>query len=94
MLFGLLLGGGGVPLLLLGGSPYYLIAGAVVIYSAVLMWRGRRRGAMLYGLFMGGTLVWSVWEVGLDGWALMPRLLLPALLGVWLLVIVARRPLS
>ena len=94
ILFWLPLGVGGVQLLLLGGSPYYLVAAIVFILSAALLWRGERRGAQLYlgGLF--GTVVWSLWEVGFDGWALMPRLLLPALLGLWLLMPWVRRGLA
>jgi quinoprotein glucose dehydrogenase len=75
----------GSELVMLRGSPYYLITGIVVIVSGGLLWRGDRRGAWLYGLMLVGTLIWALWEVGLDGWALMPRLLGPAVLGLWLL---------
>ncbi len=85
---------GGIYLAILGGSLYYMIAGVVILASAVLLWRGSRRGAHLYGLMLIATLLWSFWEVGLNGWALMPRLLLPTLLGLWLLMPWVRRRLA
>jgi quinoprotein glucose dehydrogenase len=93
LLIGLPLAGGGVWLLTLGGSSYYLIAGAVISASGILLIRGRKAGAQLYGLLFLGTILWSLWEVGLDGWALMPRLALPALLGLMLLLPWVRRGL-
>jgi quinoprotein glucose dehydrogenase len=91
LLLGLPMVGGGLMLITLDGSPYYVIAGVFVIAAAVLLWRGRRAGAWLYGAFLIGTLAWSVWEVGLDVWGLLPRLLLPTLLGAWLLMPRVRR---
>ena len=85
---------GGIYLAILCGSPYYLIAGAVILACAVLLWRGSRRGAQLYWLMLIATLLWSFWEVGLNGWALVPRLLLPTLLGLWLLTPWVRRGLA
>ncbi len=93
-LISLVLLAGGIYLAILGGSPYYMIAGAVILTSAVLLWRGSRRGAHLYWLMLIATLLWSFWEVGLNGWALVPRLLLPILLGVWLLMPWVRRRLA
>lgn len=39
---------------------------------------------MLYALFLLGTTVWSLWEVGSDFWALTPRLDVTFFLGLWL----------
>jgi quinoprotein glucose dehydrogenase len=75
----------GVVLLREGGSPYYGIAGVAIAISGILLFRGDRRGAWLYALMLAGTLLWSLWEVGLDGWALVPRLGLWMVLGLWLL---------
>jgi quinoprotein glucose dehydrogenase len=75
---------GGI-LLSLGGSPFYLIAGLTAIGCAFLLWRGDARAPLLYALLLSGTLIWALWESGLDGWALVPRLGLPILLGLWLL---------
>lgn len=79
----LVLGGG--QLVTLGGSFYYLLAGIAVIASGVLLWRGDRRGALVYGLMLAATVLWALWEAGFNGWALMPRIVAPVVLGIWLL---------
>lgn len=75
----------GGQLLVAGGSPYYIIAGALTFAAGVLLWRDDRRGAGLYWLMLAGTYGWAAWEVGLDGWALAPRLIGPSVLALWLL---------
>jgi membrane-bound PQQ-dependent dehydrogenase (glucose/quinate/shikimate family) len=77
---------GGIQLLFLGGSFYYLLAGVLLVASARLLWLGQPAGVTLYGLFLAFTVAWSLWEAGFDLWALMPRILLFALLGLWLLL--------
>jgi quinoprotein glucose dehydrogenase len=73
---------GGLYLAVLGGSWYYFVAGAGLIASAVFLAQRRLLGAWIYaGLFLF-TLFWALWEVGLDGWALVPRLL-----GPWVLLL-------
>src|ERR1700733_4234411 len=76
----------GLYLLLLGGSPYYAIAGPLILVSAWLVLRRRSAGIVLFWLVFAATLVWSLWEVGPDGWALMPRLVYLAIAGFWLLL--------
>jgi quinoprotein glucose dehydrogenase len=85
-LIGLWLGGLGTYLAGLGGSFYYVLAGIGLIASAVLLWRGRSSGLLVYAAVLAGTLLWAVWEVGLDFWQLSPRgnLLVP--LGLLLLL--------
>jgi len=90
LLIGLALTWLGGELIWLGGSFYYVITGIAVIASAILTWRGDRRGAWLYGLMLAGTLVWSLWEAGLDGWALMARLVGPTVLGLIFLTPISR----
>jgi quinoprotein glucose dehydrogenase len=85
---------GGVKLLSLGGSPYYLIGGLAVLTSALLCWRQNARGAWLYAAFLSATLIWALWEVGMDGWQLAPRLIGPALFGLCFLLPVFRRALG
>ncbi|HSW14861.1 MAG TPA: membrane-bound PQQ-dependent dehydrogenase, glucose/quinate/shikimate family [Solimonas sp.] len=84
-LFGALLVWWGGELLLLGGSGYYLAAGLAFGSVAWLSLRRSRRALMLYGLFYVATLVWALWEAGLDGWALAPRLAMLTVLGLWML---------
>jgi quinoprotein glucose dehydrogenase len=90
---GLALGGGGVWLAALGGSWYYAITGIVLLVSAVMLWRGRKTGMWLYLLIIGYTLVWSLWEVGLDGWSLAARLGLFVALGLFFVFPGTRRAL-
>ena len=85
-LIGLSLLAGGVMLIGLGGSPYYLLAGLAIVGSAILIWRNDRRGVWLFGTMLVVTLAWSIWEVGFEGWKLMPRLVAPAVLGIGLLL--------
>ena len=91
---GAALAAGGVTLVTLGGSFYYAIAGLAVVASAILLWRGRLLGAWLYAAMLLGTLAWALWEVGLDGWQLLPRLLMWVVLGLWLLLPRTRRSLA
>ncbi len=74
---------GGLRLLILGGSSYYCVGGGVLLVASVLLWRGSENAARLYALFMAATVAWALAESGLTGWALTPRLLFPALLGLW-----------
>jgi quinoprotein glucose dehydrogenase len=90
---GIALAGGGAYLVSLGGSPYYVLTGAALIAGAVLLWTYRAEGAFLYGLMLLATLTWSIWESGDDGWALMPRVVAPAVLGLVLLLPFVRRAL-
>jgi quinoprotein glucose dehydrogenase len=76
----------GAWLLLLGGSPYYLVAGTLIVVCAILVLRRSAFAVSLYWLTFLGTLGWSLWEVGLDGWALMPRLVYLFVGGLWLLL--------
>jgi membrane-bound PQQ-dependent dehydrogenase (glucose/quinate/shikimate family) len=93
----LLMGGalavGGARLAMLGGSWYFLPAGLLLLLSAVLLWRGDRRGSWVYGALYAVTLTWSLIEVGFDPWALLPRLGLLSVLGLWLLAPRTRRAL-
>ena len=93
LLVGLVLAAGGLLLATLGGSFYYLISGGILIASAVLLWRGNRWGAYLYGLLTFGTVIWAVVEAGFDGWALAPRVLPFLVLGLLLLRPGVRRAL-
>ncbi len=83
----------GIWLLTLGGSPYYLVAGVVLLFSAHRLWRGRPSGAWLYGGFLAGTVIWSFWESGTNLWALAPRILPFAVIGLWFLAPGFRRSL-
>lgn len=93
-LIGVILVIGGGQLLLLGGSFYYFASGVALVITALLLWRKRRAGATLYGAFFVVTVLWAAWECGADGWALVPRLAAPAVLGLFLLLPAVRRGLN
>ncbi|WP_193552174.1 glucose/quinate/shikimate family membrane-bound PQQ-dependent dehydrogenase [Xanthomonas campestris] len=86
-------------LVAVGGSWYYVLAGIAVLVAGVLLALGKRAGLWLFGATLAATIVWALWEVGLDGWGLIPRLAWISVLGLVLLPFwgVARRrmqPLS
>lgn len=79
---GVVLAAGGVWLMSLGGSWYYAIAGLGLVASGYLLMRRRIIGVGLYLLIWIGTLVWAVWEVGLELWPLVPRVVAPTIILV------------
>ncbi|ACF02324.1 membrane-bound PQQ-dependent dehydrogenase, glucose/quinate/shikimate family [Rhodopseudomonas palustris TIE-1] len=87
LLIGVVLAIGGVWLVSLGGSSYYLAAGVGLAVSGLLLANRRAEGAWLYiGIFVA-TLAWAWWEVGANGWALVPRTVGPLVLLVGVLAI-------
>jgi quinoprotein glucose dehydrogenase len=80
----------GLYLASLGGSLYYEIAGVLIVIAAILVLRGSQSGIHLFWLVFLGTVAWSIWEVGLDGWALLPRLVYLAAAALWLLMLAPR----
>jgi quinoprotein glucose dehydrogenase len=83
---GLVIAAGGVWLAVLGGSWFYILLGLLLVLSGALLLRRSASGLLLYGLTILLTLAWSVWEVGFDWWALVPRGALILVLGVLLLL--------
>lgn len=85
---------GGIWLVAIGGSWYYPIAGVVMLIIAGLLWKGKASALGLYALLLFCTMLWSVWEVGFDFWALAPRCDVLVVFGVWLLLPFVSRKLS
>jgi glucose dehydrogenase len=83
---GVVLTAGGAVLITHGGSPYYLITGLGLLVCSVGLIRRTRIAPWCYAAVLTLTIVWSLWEVGLDSWALMPRLLAMALIGLLFLL--------
>ncbi|MGF9564461.1 glucose/quinate/shikimate family membrane-bound PQQ-dependent dehydrogenase [Neorhizobium sp. JUb45] len=75
VLAGLFFAVGGGKLVSLGGSWYFLLAGLVIILSGVLTILRKPSGALLFGLVTVATIVWAIWDAGLDFWPLISRLL-------------------
>src|SRR4029079_14301006 len=59
----------------------------LILISAFLVLRRRVWGICLYWAVLLATFAWSLWEVGLDGWALMPRLVYLAVAAFALLLL-------
>ncbi len=94
LLIGAALAVPGAWLLWLGGSPYYLVAGLACVIAAVLLWRGSGAGVVVYAAVLAGTVAWALWESGPNPWALLPRVLGPILVGLWLAMPAARHGLT
>ncbi|MDV6330202.1 membrane-bound PQQ-dependent dehydrogenase, glucose/quinate/shikimate family [Asticcacaulis sp. 201] len=71
---------GGAQLVLLGGSAYYLLAGLALAASGGLIFTGRVLGAWVYIATFILTVLWALFESGLNGWALVPRIVAPLVL--------------
>jgi len=76
---------GGLQLVLLGGSFYYLLTGLTLLACAIRVWQCNPAGALIYGGLMVATVAWALLEAGTNLWALLPRLVTFAVLGLWFL---------
>ncbi|GGD01970.1 glucose/quinate/shikimate family membrane-bound PQQ-dependent dehydrogenase [Aureimonas glaciei] len=85
VLFGAANAVGGLWLITLGGSWYYAFAALGFFATAGLLWARRPAALWVYALFLAGTLVWALWEVGFDWWPLAARGDVIFLLGLLLL---------
>lgn len=85
LLIGLALAIPGSFLVYLGGSPYYVVAGVTTFIVAVQMIRGKMSATKIYGWLLGLTAIWSLYEAGLDLFALLPRLAAWLVAGIWFL---------
>jgi quinoprotein glucose dehydrogenase len=93
-IFALFLLIGGIWLAVLGGSFYYVITGAVLLIIAVLLGRRSSTAVWLYALLVLATVLWGLWESGTDFWALVPRLDILGVLGIWMLIPAATRGIT
>src|SRR3546814_743281 len=94
ILWGGVLAVGGTQLLLLGGSVYYLMAGLAIMLTGILLFLRKSLALVVYAGVVLGSLVWAIWEVGLDWWQLGPRGGVVILIGLWLLTPWIRKPLG
>lgn len=88
---GMTLAYGGVVLAAAGGSWYYIVTGLAVLVSAFGLFRRKRYGYWAFGAMLVWTIVWSLFESGLNAWALMPRIVAPAVVGLFLTLPSIRR---
>jgi quinoprotein glucose dehydrogenase len=76
----------GVYLLSIGGSIYYAFAGLALLLTGFLNFIRSPQSARLYALVIFVTLFWALYEVELRPWSLLPRLVGPAILGLYFLI--------
>ena len=84
---------GGLQLIFLGGSFYYLLTGLLLVASAMRFWKGSPTGSLIYAGLLITTVAWALLESGTNLWALAPRILPFAAIGLWLLTPWLRRSL-
>jgi quinoprotein glucose dehydrogenase len=89
-LLGLILVIGGARLASLGGSWYYVLAGIGLLLAGIQLARGRVSGAWWFALVFVGTLLWTIWESGLDYWRWIPRFGVIVLLGFFVALLSPR----
>lgn len=89
-LVGLFFIGSGIWLITLGGSWYYFPTGVLMLASSVQLLRNRVSGAWLYALVFAVTLIFTLWESGLDYWGWVPRMGLIAAIALVLSLLMPR----
>jgi len=93
-ILGAALAGGGAWLAMLGGSWFYFVAGVGFLTTALLLYRRLPAALSVQAALVAGALIWSLWEVGLDWWALVPRGDIIFIVGLLLLLPWFRPPLA
>ncbi|TEA77311.1 glucose/quinate/shikimate family membrane-bound PQQ-dependent dehydrogenase [Allopusillimonas ginsengisoli] len=93
LVFGVALLIGGIWLAALGGSWYYLLAGMALMFTGGLLYQRRVWALWLYAALVLATLIWALWETGLDWWPLAARGNVLFVLGLLLLTPWVLRPL-
>jgi quinoprotein glucose dehydrogenase len=76
---------GGAYLIAIGGSWYYLPAGTGLLLTSWFLFRRDMTALWIYLLTFVGTVIWALWEAGLNGWAQVPRLIAPTVVLVLVL---------
>lgn len=85
-LFGAAAAVGGFALLNVGGSPAFSLIGVGTVIGGAIMMARPLLGAVIYGFVLAGTALWSLAEVGGDLAQLAPRLLIPVVFGVLVVI--------
>lgn len=85
---------GGAWLAYLGGSWFYVLCGLGLSITAFLIAKGKSSALLIYTLVVLGTLLWSLYEIGLDWWPLAIRGDIIFVIGIWLVTPWIRRRIS
>lgn len=86
LILGIALAVGGIWLITLGGSWGYVILAIPMLISAILLLRRQRSALIAYAVVIVVSLIWALWEVGFDWWAMAPREGLIVFLGIIMLL--------
>ena len=74
LIIGLAIGILGAKLASVGGTFYFALMGLVMVIAAVLIFRSRRGGIMLYAVAFVASIVWAISDAGWTYWPLFSRL--------------------
>lgn len=74
LIIGLAVGILGAKLALVGGTLYFALMGVVMVIAAVLIFRNRRGGIMLYAVAFIASVIWAISDAGWSYWPLFSRL--------------------
>ncbi len=77
---------GGIDLVRMGDNFYFVVFGLGFLTSGVLVSRGKLLGAYVYAVTFAVIVLWSLLEVGANAGQLLPRLLMPTLVGLYIFV--------
>src|SRR5688572_30115903 len=83
---------GGSWLAWLGGSLYYAAAGAAMMAIGVALARGSRWAIWIHSGLVVGTIIWALFEAGVDPWALLARVGMPGVMALWFAIPGRREP--
>ncbi len=61
-------------LALVGGTLYFALMGVVMVIAAVLIFRNRRGGILLYAVAFIASVIWAISDAGWSYWPLFSRL--------------------
>lgn len=75
---------GGFKLVMMGDNAYFVFVGAGVVLSGVFISLGKLLGAYVYGATLALVVVWSYLEVGINWEELLPRIVVPILVGIYI----------
>ena len=74
LIIGLAVGILGAKLALVGGTLYFALMGVVMVIAAVLIFRNRRGGILLYAVAFIASVIWAISDAGWSYWPLFSRL--------------------
>lgn len=83
LIIGLAVGILGAKLALVGGTLYFALMGVVMVIAAVLIFRNRRGGILLYAVAFIASVIWAISDAGWNYWPLFSRLFALGVLAFW-----------